>query len=258
MARSVVVVGAGPAGMSAALEAHARGARVTIIDEAARPGGQIYRQPHENLAVGDFAEASERGRKERLLSAFKRICDFVDYRPGTSAFALFKTGELQVSRGNGTELLRRGGRAHERGSRDYRPVSRLDDAGRHVCRRSSSAAQVAIRPRRSAHRDRRSGAPPDCGRSADSARRRDCGDARGVESIDGRRAPASRAVERTGARAGRSVVSLQRSFAPGCRCSRGMSLYASAGANRSMGWYSLASIRTASSCRTANAPSRVT
>jgi NADPH-dependent 2,4-dienoyl-CoA reductase/sulfur reductase-like enzyme len=106
MARSVVIVGAGPAGMSAALEAHARGARVTIVDEAARPGGQIYRQPHANLAVGDFAAASERARKERLLGAFKRIIDFVDYRPGTSAFSLFRTGELQVSRGNGTELLR--------------------------------------------------------------------------------------------------------------------------------------------------------
>ncbi len=35
MARSVVIVGAGPAGMSAAIAAHERGARVTIVDEAA-------------------------------------------------------------------------------------------------------------------------------------------------------------------------------------------------------------------------------
>src|SRR5205085_12633315 len=39
----VVVVGAGPAGMSAALEAHAHGASVLLLDEQPAAGGQIYR-----------------------------------------------------------------------------------------------------------------------------------------------------------------------------------------------------------------------
>ena len=106
MARSVVIVGAGPAGMSAAIAAHERGARVTVVDEAARPGGQIYRQAHPALKGGDFAEASERARKERLIGAFERVLERIEYRAGTSAFALFKTGELHVASGSRTEVLR--------------------------------------------------------------------------------------------------------------------------------------------------------
>ena len=43
----IVVVGAGPAGLNAALAAAQAGARVTVIDGYARPGGQYYRQPPE-------------------------------------------------------------------------------------------------------------------------------------------------------------------------------------------------------------------
>lgn len=39
----VVVIGAGPAGMSAAIAATEAGARVVLLDEQASPGGQIYR-----------------------------------------------------------------------------------------------------------------------------------------------------------------------------------------------------------------------
>ena len=35
----LIVVGAGPAGMSAAIEAAKRGAHVTVFDENSRPGG---------------------------------------------------------------------------------------------------------------------------------------------------------------------------------------------------------------------------
>lgn len=39
----IIVIGAGPAGMSAAVEAANRGASVCILDEQTSPGGQIYR-----------------------------------------------------------------------------------------------------------------------------------------------------------------------------------------------------------------------
>lgn len=39
----VVIVGAGPAGMAAAIEAQTRGAKVVLLDEQAAEGGQIYR-----------------------------------------------------------------------------------------------------------------------------------------------------------------------------------------------------------------------
>ncbi|MFD9028545.1 FAD-dependent oxidoreductase, partial [Streptomyces parvulus] len=49
MRTDLVVVGAGPAGLAAALAADARGVRVTVLDGADRPGGQYYRQPAHEL-----------------------------------------------------------------------------------------------------------------------------------------------------------------------------------------------------------------
>ncbi|HEX2804698.1 MAG TPA: FAD-dependent oxidoreductase, partial [Kineosporiaceae bacterium] len=40
----VVVVGAGPAGLAAAIEAADAGARVVVLDAEVRPGGQYWRQ----------------------------------------------------------------------------------------------------------------------------------------------------------------------------------------------------------------------
>ncbi len=39
----LVIVGAGPAGLAAAITAAAHGLKVAVIDEQAEPGGQIYR-----------------------------------------------------------------------------------------------------------------------------------------------------------------------------------------------------------------------
>ncbi|WP_421363680.1 MULTISPECIES: opine oxidase subunit OoxA [Agrobacterium] len=44
----LLVIGAGPAGMAAAVEASASGARVAVLDENPRPGGQIYREITRN------------------------------------------------------------------------------------------------------------------------------------------------------------------------------------------------------------------
>ena len=43
----LIVVGAGPAGMSAAIEAAKHGAHVTVFDENSRPGGQLFKQIHK-------------------------------------------------------------------------------------------------------------------------------------------------------------------------------------------------------------------
>jgi len=42
----ILVVGAGPAGLAAAIEASEHGATVSIVDENARPGGQLLKQTH--------------------------------------------------------------------------------------------------------------------------------------------------------------------------------------------------------------------
>jgi D-hydroxyproline dehydrogenase subunit alpha len=58
----VAVVGAGPAGLSAALEASRAGASVALIDEYARPGGQYFKQVPEAFRVLD---QSAKGRDYR-------------------------------------------------------------------------------------------------------------------------------------------------------------------------------------------------
>jgi thioredoxin reductase/Fe-S-cluster-containing hydrogenase component 2 len=45
--RQVVVVGCGPAGMASAIAAAEAGAQVTVLDENARPGGQLFKQIHK-------------------------------------------------------------------------------------------------------------------------------------------------------------------------------------------------------------------
>lgn len=54
MQTDFLVVGAGPAGMAAALTAANLGAQVTVIDDQRTPGGQVYRQPPPEFAVGDW------------------------------------------------------------------------------------------------------------------------------------------------------------------------------------------------------------
>ena len=43
----VIVIGAGPAGLSAAIQAAKCGAEVAVFDENAAPGGQLFKQIHK-------------------------------------------------------------------------------------------------------------------------------------------------------------------------------------------------------------------
>ncbi|HVM79998.1 MAG TPA: NAD(P)/FAD-dependent oxidoreductase [Stellaceae bacterium] len=106
MQRSIVIIGAGPAGMAAAIEAVRRGCRVTVIDEGPRPGGQIYRQPHPALHGEDFAEPSELARKHRLIDGFQAVIDRIDYRAEANVYAVFPNGEIHLAQGDRTEVLR--------------------------------------------------------------------------------------------------------------------------------------------------------
>ncbi|GGE12649.1 NADPH-dependent 2,4-dienoyl-CoA reductase, sulfur reductase [Gemmobacter megaterium] len=82
----VAVIGAGPAGLRAAQRLVAAGLRPILLDEAAAPGGQIYRRPPPPLAALRDPAAlygADAGRAMALARMFETIRDRVDYRPQT-------------------------------------------------------------------------------------------------------------------------------------------------------------------------------
>ena len=58
----LVIIGAGPAGLSAAIEAKKTGMDVIVFDENARPGGQLFKQIHKFFGSKEH-HAKERGFK---------------------------------------------------------------------------------------------------------------------------------------------------------------------------------------------------
>jgi NADPH-dependent 2,4-dienoyl-CoA reductase/sulfur reductase-like enzyme len=100
---TVVVIGAGPAGLRAA-EALARGGvRPILIDEAELPGGQIYRQPPAGAArAPEDLYGFEARKAVAVHSILDRLRDAIDYRPGTLVWNVF---------GNRIDLLGPAGRA---------------------------------------------------------------------------------------------------------------------------------------------------
>lgn len=65
----IVVVGAGPAGMSAAIEAARAGASVVVVEENPRTGGQIYRRPPPEFASRRLGKPSADDRAGASLRA---------------------------------------------------------------------------------------------------------------------------------------------------------------------------------------------
>lgn len=58
----LIIVGAGPAGLSAAIEAAEKGLEVVFFDENAKPGGQLFKQIHKFFGLKEH-KAKIRGFK---------------------------------------------------------------------------------------------------------------------------------------------------------------------------------------------------
>ena len=67
----VGVVGAGPGGMAAATRLAAAGLAVTVLDEGARAGGQIYRQLPPGAVGGQVAEPPSHDHGHHLIEGFE-------------------------------------------------------------------------------------------------------------------------------------------------------------------------------------------
>lgn len=103
----LVVIGGGPAGIAAAVEAARAGLTPTLLDEAPRLGGQIFRQPPLSFRVqAPRSLGKEFVRGQRLRAEFEKVADRVAVRSDTSVVAVSADREVLWTRGGRSGLMR--------------------------------------------------------------------------------------------------------------------------------------------------------
>lgn len=104
----VAIIGGGPAGQAAAVVLDQSGARIAVIDEQQRPGGQILRQPPPEFSVRNWMKsASYRGLKSQL-SIFEKLSGSC-WIGGHSVIGIVRESDgfsLTLSGANGVRTIR--------------------------------------------------------------------------------------------------------------------------------------------------------
>jgi len=101
----VVIVGGGPAGLTAALESAAAGADVVLIDEYLTLGGQYYKQVPDGFTLKSAkAEGAEFGEGTEILEHLR--ASKVETLLGTLVWDILDERTLAVYRGDTTERIR--------------------------------------------------------------------------------------------------------------------------------------------------------
>jgi NADPH-dependent 2,4-dienoyl-CoA reductase/sulfur reductase-like enzyme len=94
------IVGGGPGGIAAAIEAAKAGVNVTLLDENERLGGQIYRQLEKGFKVTDpgvFGIDYEKGLE--LLSQFNSLSGRIQYLNNATVWGIFQDRTLAFTHG---------------------------------------------------------------------------------------------------------------------------------------------------------------
>lgn len=101
----MVVVGAGPAGLCAALEAAEAGVRALVVDENERGGGQLYKQIHRFFGSRHHG-AGKRGFE--IAAELVEACGKagVEIRLSSAVLGCFPGGELLVEGPQGVYILK--------------------------------------------------------------------------------------------------------------------------------------------------------
>lgn len=100
--KDVVIVGAGPAGLAASIEASTTGAKVLIVDLNMRPGGQLFKQIHKFFGSSTH-RSGIRGiniGKELVKEAEEKG---VEIWLGSTVIGLFPGNKVGIERGNDNE-----------------------------------------------------------------------------------------------------------------------------------------------------------
>ena len=99
----IVIIGTGPAGMAASEVASKAGARILVLDEQERPGGQIYRGIETSPSVPgrDLDQSMANGRS--LIKQFQGLN--VDYIPDATVWLVSDKREIGYSREGVSHLM---------------------------------------------------------------------------------------------------------------------------------------------------------
>jgi len=98
--RPLVIVGGGPAGIAAAIEAARAGLRPTLVDEGGGLGGQIYRPLPEGFLASDAAALGKDFRRgEELRGRFAEVAGSVDLILGVCVLGIWEGRRLLTDAG---------------------------------------------------------------------------------------------------------------------------------------------------------------
>jgi thioredoxin reductase/bacterioferritin-associated ferredoxin len=103
----LIIIGAGPGGIAAAIEAAKAGVSVKILDENAKPGGRIYGQLNNGFKLINpkfLGPDYEKGKA--LLAELKNIREKIDYLHDALVFGTFENREMAIHQGDTGERLR--------------------------------------------------------------------------------------------------------------------------------------------------------
>lgn len=99
----IAIIGAGPAGMSAAITASAAGARVVVLDDKPHSGGQIYRNVDASPLVKPAVLGDDYLKGSQITAAFKR--SEAEHIRGVNVWHVGDNGEVLFSLEGETQRL---------------------------------------------------------------------------------------------------------------------------------------------------------
>ena len=102
----LVIIGGGPAGLSAAIAAARVGTRVLVIDENLQAGGQIYRQLPQDFKINDAGLlGADYADGKSLLGQVRELSGNIEIWHDTLVWSVFESHQLAVAHGNELVLL---------------------------------------------------------------------------------------------------------------------------------------------------------